>query len=463
MSTVLRRVRRFLISDACTALLFLIASVMVLTGHYVQTVLFLAFFIIELLVVCDDFAVIIAPFFMLCSVALATAPYCDVFLSYRGALVIAVLSLVFHFVVYRKPLRAGATLPGLVAVAVAVTLGGLGTISVSDYMAPGSLYYVLGLGVGMVLLYLLMKSQFSAPRDYDVAEVVIRALYAMGLLCVVCVAREYLVRWPSLKDHFEVIPFIARNMYVTFLMLAMPFPIYRAMMALRSRVGWGAAWRVLLHIGGFLLICAALLLGGSRGGLMLGGVEALLCFVYLMVYDKKHRTLYEVALGLVLLVAVAALPLVLRLYADRWGTNDFLLFSTDEARFGLLRRAWEDFVSSPLVGVGLGHRGNVDLFEPRGMEMPWYHMMIPQIFASMGLMGVAAYGYQIYGRVRLIWRTRSPQVMALALSYVGMLLISQVDPGEFCPIPNAMIVVLIFIMIERIAEAVPIAKQKQVD
>ena len=35
--------------------------------------------------------------------------------------------------------------------------------------------------------------------------------------------------------------------------------------------------------------------------------------------------------------------------------------------------------------------------------MPWYHMMIPQIVGSMGLVGIAGYGFQIFGRLRLIF------------------------------------------------------------
>ena len=39
--------------------------------------------------------------------------------------------------------------------------------------------------------------------------------------------------------------------------------------------------------------------------------------------------------------------------------------------------------------------------------------------------------------------------MCLGLSYLGILLMSQVNPGEFCPIPYGMITVILFIFLEN--------------
>ena len=38
---------------------------------------------------------------------------------------------------------------------------------------------------------------------------------------------------------------------------------------------------------------------------------------------------------------------------------------------------------------------------------------------------------------------------ALALSYLGMLLISLTNPGEFCPFPNAALMVMVFTLAEE--------------
>ena len=81
--------------------------------------------------------------------------------------------------------------------------------------------------------------------------------------------------------------------------------------------------------------------------------------------------------------------------------------------------------------------------------MSWYHMMIPQIIGSMGLIGVAMYGYQIFARFKIIFTKTSSWSLVLGLSYLGILMMSQVNPGEFCPVPFEMLAVLLFILQER--------------
>ena len=87
--------------------------------------------------------------------------------------------------------------------------------------------------------------------------------------------------------------------------------------------------------------------------------------------------------------------------------------------------------------------------------MNWYHMMIPQVVGSLGLVGVAAYGLQLSLRVYTIFRRTSVFKLAMGVSYAGLFLMSQVNPGEFCPIPYAFLAVLLFVMAELRDESVP--------
>ena len=80
-------------------------------------------------------------------------------------------------------------------------------------------------------------------------------------------------------------------------------------------------------------------------------------------------------------------------------------------------------------------------------------MMIPQIFGSMGVVGVLGYGYQLVTRFILVLRKRSAEAITLGLSYFGLFLMSQVNPGEFCPVPYAIIAVLLFVLSELRDEA----------
>jgi hypothetical protein len=48
----------------------------------------------------------------------------------------------------------------------------------------------------------------------------------------------------------------------------------------------------------------------------------------------------------------------------------------------------------------------------------------------------------------MILKNTTVQKIALGLSYSGILLMSQVNPGEFCPIPYELLTVLLFIFLE---------------
>ena len=76
--------------------------------------------------------------------------------------------------------------------------------------------------------------------------------------------------------------------------------------------------------------------------------------------------------------------------------------------------------------------------------MVFYHNSIAQIIGSMGLVGIAAYGVLMRDRIALLRARKTPFVRALALSYLGMLLISLTNPGEFCPFPNAALMAMVF-------------------
>ena len=120
-----------------------------------------------------------------------------------------------------------------------------------------------------------------------------------------------------------------------------------------------------------------------------------------------------------------------------------------EDRYIMLLQAIENFKKRPLLGTGiLDDSIAYGEYNVKG-TMTWYHMMIPQIIGSMGLVGVVAYAYQIWGRVKLIFTKKNAWSLCLGISYLGILLMSQVNPGEFCPIPFELLTVLLFIFQEE--------------
>ena len=64
-------------------------------------------------------------------------------------------------------LRIGRSGLACALVSIATLLGGCDVISRKQAMEPLSLYYTLGLGVGMLVLYVLFRSHLTEKRSHD--------------------------------------------------------------------------------------------------------------------------------------------------------------------------------------------------------------------------------------------------------------------------------------------------------
>jgi hypothetical protein len=131
-------------------------------------------------------------------------------------------------------------------------------------------------------------------------------------------------------------------------------------------------------------------------------------------------------------------------------------FNINDPRVQMMKRGLGNFNKYPIFGHGLGYTGNTDIYNPVKGAMEWYHMMIPQIVAGLGIIGVLAYGYQFYLRCKITLislksNTGNNRVatVTLFLSYLGVLLMSQVNPGLFCPFPYSIMAVMIFTLLEE--------------
>ena len=142
-------------------------------------------------------------------------------------------------------------------------------------------------------------------------------------------------------------------------------------------------------------------------------------------------------------------PELLSLMMDSRMEGGHLFHQGDSVRVQLFLRGITDFLHNPVFGIGLISQRNSDLFTGVEGSMVFYHNSIAQIMGSMGLVGIAAYGVLMRDRIALLRAGKTPFVRALALSYLGMLLISLTNPGEFCPFPNAALMVMVFTLAEE--------------
>lgn len=187
--------------------------------------------------------------------------------------------------------------PAYIAVSLALILGGAGTISAQDYLKPISLYYMLGLGLGQLVLYILFCARLENGRSYDRAERLAETVYAAGLLFVVVIFSFYAHNFDRFLEKGGVLFFKPRNYITTMLLMCMPMTC-----ALVRRSN--------LYLVGMALMYLAMVMSGSRSGLLFGSVLLLLCALYIYIYNKRSRRLYNWLFGAALLLAAAAAVIV---------------------------------------------------------------------------------------------------------------------------------------------------------
>ena len=412
----------------------LLAAVFVATHNEVAGAVVFVALISFLLVICDDVLPTTLPFLLMSAFLTNCYDSFNTFIRYIWAAPFVIMCLVYHFIRYRKPLKIGKSAHGILAVSVAISLGGIGNYSPLDYMRGA--YYIFGLGFGMHGVYYLLQSQFFAKRDYDLNERFAVIMTIMGLFSAFVVGSGYFHKYVlDYKGSAYLLGF-SRNNIATMMMFAMPFPLY-----LGRKKWWMTAFTPVIY--------AAICVTTSRGGLIFGSIEFAVCCAYwiLLEEDKgiRKRRLLEclISFGVVLLVFG---KIIIDVILNRIVADDVI---TGDVRFDMMIDSFEKFGERPMHGFGILDNDMIYAGYKKKGAMSWYHMMIPQIIASMGLMGVAAYGFQFFGRCKLIFTKKCAWSLCLGISYLGVLLMSQVNPGEFCPVPFEMLAVLLFILQER--------------
>jgi hypothetical protein len=421
---------------------FCLAALVVIFHAQVAGLMVFALLFSAILVLCDDILAT-APCVVLGSLFLITYSGDAAYRSYTGIVWVTLLPLgcsIYHLFAYQrgKKMVRGRAFWVLLWVSVAVTLGGLGSISAKEYFAGGALYHVGALGFGMLLTYWFLS--WAVQQDAGrLPEFVSNMMVAVGLLASFMVLWHYWEHLPQVLEHGEILAFQWRNNVSTFLMLALPFPFYKA---LRKPAFLLAA----------LLMYLAMLLSGSRGGLLFGTLELAMCVLFALLADRRRRLFYIILAAALICLVIAGLPL---LFGFFWPVVQRvlqgMLQGESEVRMGLYQRAVQNFLAHPLFGTGLGYMGNRDIHPSKVFALCWYHCAPLQIIGSMGVVGALAYGYNYVMRVRVLLCRRSSFHFTLFLSWVGLELMSLVNPGEFAPVPYLLLATMYLVFAEKCA------------
>ena len=501
--------RKAMQSEAWMAGETLVAALFFLFGAEVAGVVFFVYLIAFKLILSDDSLAGFMPFLLIGLIVLRLYDSFDRFMALKWVMgVPAVIGLLFHFIFYRKSLHKGGLTKGYFAVAIALALGGLFSLPIEHYLSGTSLYYTYGLGFGLLLLYSLLVKGIDPHGDYDLREYIAKTAFYVGLLAVFIIAVQYLgnlseIReggWEFSERHLSS---ISNNLSTTVL-LTMPFLFYL------SRKG-GARGAVSFLVG--ILEGLASVLSLSRGGMIFAAAMCVFLVGYTLWTDRAGRMRNAIILGAVVAISLAVVVLFRDTFAVLYGEGvkdsgatvkviffglafgtvaatayAFCLFrmqdkrkrrthlailgslflvglavfivkfdslkpllvKADYYRGNMMIVAAKNFRIYPIFGTGMGYRGLRAIYQNKEGMFGCYHCLPVQVVGSMGLFGVAAYLYMFKERLSVLSKGQNAEFSATVFfSYLGLLWISLVNPGIFCPVVYGLQIAIYFIAAER--------------
>jgi len=220
----------------------------------------------------------------------------------------------------------------------------------------------------------------------------------------------------------------------------MPFPFYLSFKKTHHSSTFHRYWMG-------VLIYVALLLIQSRGGMLFGTIEFVICVVTIIFVDKQSRRKNLIAMFAMIVIGVVFLLSasdLIAVYMDKLNVD------SNEVRWKLYKDAWENFKQHPIFGVGLCYSGNqAETWVPRTGAINWYQNSVLQVLASFGIVGALAYGFQFVCRMKVLLRCHTKFNYTVLLSYLGLGLMSLVNPGLFSPIPYLLILTMMFVVVEK--------------
>lgn len=350
------------------------------------------------------------------------------YLILAAPVIILAILLVFRPLYAPTKINFGYMFTALFFVGVALAVGGIGSIDYEQYFGYVPIFYVLGLGFGMALAYIMMRSYTFSGGVYRPSCAITKTMLCVGLMGILMVA-PVVVGAIANNKAWEI---QWSNNLSTIMIFAIPFSFYKAVISKR----FGAIW---FTFGALETLVTMLTL--SRGGILFVLVTFVLAVIFAIIFSKNKKSLI-LTLFIILIVGCAIL------LTD--GTIDKLMdlikISADEPRVNLIQTAIDNFKNSPIFGAGMAFVG--EFYYPQDWALYWYHSLPFQIIGAMGLVGVIAYGYIFYKRIRLCFIVPTKFSMACLIAIAGFTLMGCVNPGEFAPVPYAIMICAITVYIE---------------
>lgn len=386
------------------------------------------------LALCKD----ITPFFIAIMIVglapLARYNQEDYFRPLFYAPIIVVLAIIGRIILSRTKLKKGFFFVPTVVVAISVTVGGLFFLTPKQYFSMPAMYYVIGLGAAMVLVYAFFEGAVEKDSTREQIDFFAKIMVCAGAMGVIMIATYYIRHYPLIEENFSRFNsyFQWGNNLSNNLLITMPFTFY---LSSRSR-------RPLFLFVLAILQYFALVLSLSRGGMIFSIIGLVGGVAFTLYYAKGHRAKLAIAFAVLFGGFIALL-------IPHYDTiNRQLHISSGESRALMYKLAVQLFKEHPIFGTGLAYNPKMYYF-PKPMCIYWYHSTLFQIIGSLGLVGIIAYSLQFIYRAKSILATKSRFNAFAMLSFLGFAAYSMVNVGYFTPLPFVVVLSMLFIMIDR--------------
>lgn len=349
---------------------------------------------------------------------------------------IVAVGIICHFVRFRPRPRYTAMFFPMLAVSVALLMGGADSISAEHY--AGGITYALLLGVAILALYVILGMYYDPPKDVDVKGYIMALLVTMGVVLALQTIVFYIrtdkpiTLWT--KINLDVGWGISNNVS-TLLLMSFPACFYFASKTRYTSV---------IHMAIGIVLFIANVFTFSRGGILASLVVIVPTVIVGGIYAKNRKVYIISAAALFAVVAIILastykfwVPLIESTFAS--GMNS-------SGRDKLYAEALQGLIDHPIFGLGIGFRG--DWYNIPNMPMYWFHSTFFQIIGSMGLLGLIAYVYFYTSRYYLILKRDMFNVF-IFLCLLGFEGYSMIDTGTFVPIPTMLIAMMLTLAVER--------------
>lgn len=347
-------------------------------------------------------------------------------------------SFILHMILYpADKVKADAMFWAIALYAVALLLGGVGYISIQDYLKIPALYYVILLGPGMLCFYIFYQAYLTRDTRESV-DYFARAMVALGVTILLIWVSQYYVDFKAGNAIGIFFPYRQfKNNLGNYTLLTMPFAFYLA----TKRKGLNSAILFLLGV----LQYAALVLSACRGGTVMATVLMPFIVIYsLVVSSKTNRKIFVAQLVLVVAVAVLLMALNFEAVLNKLAS---LIASGTSGRNELYAEAIRNFKAHPLNGVGIGYL-NPEIYDLKEMSMFWYHSTILQVIASMGIIGLIAWLFMTIVRLGVLAKKDKFNIFML-FAFLGFEGYSMINTGDFSPLPFVTMLTFMFVLCSK--------------